>query len=196
VQHCHDAIQSTLSDRPEDCYRVDTAPLLQSVIESIKAESESRGVRISRQLPERDTEALCNPFLLRRVFKSILDTLLDDASRQDEIIIDAHSSEDRLCFRFRVAARQSSGGQQESFSDQWQLKDAVIEDPAAIALVHERSERFIEAARWLNRWDARLRIDCGTSYQLSVELELARENQSVALSTRLESASAVEAADV
>ncbi len=174
VEQCQSAINFGLSEEPEDYFANDSTLILQAALDTCKEECESRGITIKQTSQVADTEAFSNPILLRRVFAFAIECLLNDASRQTEIVIKTTRTNDRLCYRFDVVARTAtaSGGEQTP-TPAWKLSETTERGKAAMVLIQKHSDRLIEISRCLRQWGATLKYECAGNYQPSIEIDLA-----------------------
>jgi hypothetical protein len=174
VEQCRSAIAFGLSERPEDFLAIDSNRIMQTAIENCQQECESRGVTIKQTSAVKKAEVISNPLLLRRVFAFAIDCLLNDASRQSEIVIDINRSKDRLCFRFDVVSRDDASDTSETLPNRsWKLPETTGSGKAAMVLIQKHSDRLIEVSRWLRQWGATLKYECARNYQPSIEIDLA-----------------------
>ncbi len=172
LDQCQAALAAGMGERPENCFATDIDPILSKAIEATTAECELRGVRISAASTATGTHAICNPALLRQVMVSILERLLQDATRHSVISINRHYDGDRVRIRFDIVsllqAANAEGGDEATASQR-----VVRDGKAALLVVDPHAQWIHETSRMLQPWDSWLRIECDMNYQLAVELDLA-----------------------
>ena len=139
----------------------------------LRPKMDARCIKIVPRLDAGRLEVVANPFLLERIFETILECMTHDASEDAEIIVSSEVVANKAYYHFcdntggvplddfRRSLDVAAGSQEDS-----------LEAVSLSVLTPSQIDQFREIESWLEAWDATLSIRCNKNYHINVELAL------------------------
>jgi CHASE2 domain-containing sensor protein len=175
---CQNTTQNRLTETADNCFPIPTSEIYQSTLKQYEQALRARGIEIVEDIDDGDCTGIANPFLLEKIFLTILDLLSENAFDESQLFISAQTIGSKINFQFRnrgggtplqglrkslvneedSKAKEIQGGEQPCYLDQSQL------------------DRLSEIREWLEAWDGNLRIANLADYSLNIELTLMNES--------------------
>ncbi len=178
VNECQSMIGSSITESPLDIIRLDVRSIFETTLERHRMQLESNGVVTVPRFEEQPYLAVANPFLLERIFGTIFDCIIQNATDETEMHVGADIVDDKIQFYFRnrIAGAPISG-LRKSLDLQAHATNrlSAAEGDALSLLTTEQIDRFNAVEDWLVEWNGSMNIKCCDSYRISVDLSLSTE---------------------
>ena len=187
LEDCQSIIRGRNSKQADETLAFDTKLVWQSVLEEIQPRLEQRNIQISSHLSDEPGMGIANPFLLRKVFHSIMEIMIENAFEQSEIFVGMEPTGREVHFRFQNQGnatpmdgfRKSMGSDpRQSIQDNEDNKNNDSSLDPKLLLNDNQLDRFNEVKLWLEAWDGTLLIRKGQDFGMSIELALMSEQNS------------------
>ena len=166
VDDVQQVVQTSLTQSAKTSYRLDSLAVLNTALEKQRDNLDSCSVTVITDLPEKTQKCLANPYLLEKVFTTIIRILIRDCDDQTQMLIGADQSSGRLKYTFgtRLTTAIEEANHEGS---------SVLQDGASDGLLSEaQTMRLREAQQWLHEWGADLTTECDSGFRVSFTITL------------------------
>ncbi len=189
VAECQSLLNSRFCEDPVNIVMFNAETVWKSCWQRLRPKMEARCIKTLPRFDAPRHEVAANPFLLDRIFETLLDCITHDIAEEAEIVISTDAFDNKLVFRFADV----SGGQPiEDLRRSLDIESA--EGPDQQDLMHSvltplQVDKLREINSWLVPWNASLTIQCAENYRISFELiletELSQEHRSRCRTTQV-----------
>jgi hypothetical protein len=175
IAECQALLSSQFSEEPDDVVLVKASSIWESCWQRMRPKLEARCVTLTTRFDAADHVVAANPFLLDRIFETLIDCVSQDIGEEAEIIVSSDDVDGKHVFRISDIGGSAPLDELRKSLDLGQAERSS-EHELLLAVLHPAQvDKLREINAWLTLWQGSMTIHCGENYRVSFELILNSE---------------------